>query len=423
MGGSLTKQAIDGLVVRARAGSGKQLELIDDREPGLRIRAGARVATWSLLARLPDGKKIRVSLGTWPGMSIADARRAAQDKRRSIDNGIDPNQQKRDASQQAEQALKRQITLSNALDRYESEHLSQHRRGAATRRAIDGKRGLLRAFAHSDISLITRSDVLAALRAHSKEAPIAANRCLAYSNAFFNWCVQQEILEVNPSTKVKKPAKERQRDRYHSLDELREIWAATEKMAYPFGPLYRLLIVLPMRRDEIAAMPVAELELSGSGLSNEGIWTLPSARTKRSNALRVPLSNLAGSIIAEALSDPLRPQDSAYVFTTTGDTPVSGFTKAKRRLDDLIQQARDVKSISGNSESMAHWVVHDLRTTFNTLACDLLRADIAVVDRILNHVASATTSKVMRVYNRSELFEPRKEVLERWAELIAEKVV
>ncbi len=41
-----------------------------------------------------------------------------------------------------------------------------------------------------------------------------------------------------------------------------------------------------------------------------------------------------------------------------------------------------------------------------------------MVDRILNHVATAMTSKIMRVYNKSELFEPRKRVMRDWAEMI-----
>lgn len=45
-------------------------------------------------------------------------------------------------------------------------------------------------------------------------------------------------------------------------------------------------------------------------------------------------------------------------------------------------------------------------------------ADVAVVDRILHHVAAATTSKIMRVYDKSELFEPRRKVLGDWAALI-----
>jgi integrase len=76
-----------------------------------------------------------------------------------------------------------------------------------------------------------------------------------------------------------------------------------------------------------------------------------------------------------------------------------------------------------NAGAMRHWVVHDLRTTFSTLACDILLADVAVVDRILNHVASVTTAKVRRVYNRSEMFEPRKAVLEQWADLVVRKVI
>ena len=67
---------------------------------------------------------------------------------------------------------------------------------------------------------------------------------------------------------------------------------------------------------------------------------------------------------------------------------------------------------------MEHWTIHDLRTTFSTLACEKLGADIAVVDRILNHVATATTSKIMRTYNKSELFEPRKQVMRAWASLL-----
>lgn len=42
----LNRQLIDGLIVRARTVKGRQLELVDEREAGLRIRAGERSATW-----------------------------------------------------------------------------------------------------------------------------------------------------------------------------------------------------------------------------------------------------------------------------------------------------------------------------------------------------------------------------------------
>ena len=69
------------------------------------------------------------------------------------------------------------------------------------------------------------------------------------------------------------------------------------------------------------------------------------------------------------------------------------------------------------------WRLHDLRTTFNTHSCERLKVDAAVADRILNHVATATTSKIMRVYNKSELFEERKVALQAWERLLSDDVL
>lgn len=431
MAAVLTKATID--AATAKIGKGQRVELIDDREPGLRIRIGERSAKWSVLVRTHLGEKIRVPLGAWPALGIADARKAAQDTKRDVERGGNPNEAKRAAARAAEIAARNRRSLSDVLDEYETAKLASLRRGAAARRALDGKKGLLRDVLAREPASITRADIADAVRRHAKTSPIAANRALAYARAFFNWCVAEEIIEANPAGTVKKPAKENQRDRFHTLEELREIWDAAGTLGYPFGPLYRLLAVLPMRREEIAAMPVAELDLGSDAEPAGGVWTLPGARTKRDNALRVPLSPLARSIIKEALADPARPKDSPYLFTTTGDTPVSGFAKGKRRLDKAIADARaKVAGVAaGNAgtqdgsapAAMPHWTIHDLRTTFTTLACDLLGVDQAVADRILNHVASATTSKIMRVYNKSELFEPRKAALCAWAALIEADVL
>ena len=424
MASTLNKLTIDAMVARARSQKGPQLELVDDHERGLRIRAGERVATWSVLVSLRDGKRSRVSLGNWTGIGIAEARRLAQDKKREIAHGDDPNEKRREAVKDAARAAKTQRKLSDVLDEYERLKLSQLRTTEQTRRALDGPSGLLRAFANRDIGSISREDMVDAVRVHAKRAPIAANRSLAFAKAFFNWCIDQGIIASSPAATVKKPSKERTRDRYHTLDELIEIWNAMGDLGYPFGPLYRLLTVLPMRREEIAAMPVSELDLAPGGNPDDAVWMLPAERTKRANALRVPLSPLARRLIVEAMSSPDKPARSPYVFSMTGDTSVSGYSKAKRRLDAIIQEKRELAAKADDREAvpMVHWTMHDMRTTFSTLACEVLGAEISVVDRILNHVATATTSKIMRVYNKSELFEPRKRVLREWAELIEREV-
>lgn len=430
MATALTKTAIDALVARARGQKGPQLELIDDREPGLRIRAGERSASWSLSVRLKNGQRTRITLGAWPGMGIADARRVAQDKKREIAEGVDPNAAKRAAARAAEQAAKSRRSLSEVLDQYDAAKLAHLRRGAAVRRALDGKKGLLRDILNREPREITRTDIADAVRKLAKTSPISANRSLAYARAFFNWCVHEEIMEANPAGTLKKPTPERSRDRYHTVDELAEIWAAADTLGYPFGPMYRLLIALPMRREEIAAMPVAELDLGPDDDPTQGVWTLPADRTKNGQALRVPLSPLARSIIKEALADKKRTVDGTdangrkvpnpYVFSSTGYSAVSGFAKGKRRLDAAIAAARAERAAKAgaDAEEMPHWIIHDLRTTFATMASDRLGIDQSVTDRCLNHTASATTSKIMRTYNRSDRFEDRRTALCAWASLI-----
>ncbi len=428
MAASLTKNGIEALILKAKNGASGQLELRDDREPGLRIRAGQRSASWSYWARLKNGQPTRIKLGSWPGMGIAEARTAAQEARAKIVQGHDLNEEKRVATREAALEVRTRTTLKDVLDLYEELILAQHRRGAQTRRALDGKKGLMTTLANRKPASITRAEISDLVKKHARQAPISANRKLAYASAFFNWCVEEEILTDSPAKNIRKPAKENERDRFHTLEELREVWAATAGLGYPFEQLYRLLIVLPMRREEISAMPVVDLTVGDDNTPDQGIWALPAGRTKNAKALRVPLSPLARSIILEALNHKERPKESKLLFSTTGETSVSGFTKAKRRIDKAIHATR----IKGAEEAgidpetverMPHWTVHDLRTTFNTHACEILGVPPHVADRILNHVATATRSKIMRVYNKSEMFDARKTALCDWADLLSNRVI
>ena len=420
----LNRQAIEAFITTVRAGQSGQSELADDREPGLRIRVGDRTATWFLMVRLGNGKRTRIKLGGYPALGLSAARELARAKRFETVGGADPNALKRETKRQAVRKRETERKLGEVLDQYERQKLSQLRHGGQARRAIDGNSGLLRAFISRGINDIERSDIVAAVRIHAERAPIAANRTLAFTKAFFNWCVDQEIVAVNPAATIKRPTKERTRDRFHTLDELIEIWVAMGDLGYPFEHLFRLLVVIPMRREELAGMPISELDLAVGGDADNAVWVLPAARTKRANALRVPLSPLTVSIIKEAIAAPDRPKSSPFVFSMTGDTSVSGYAKAKRRLDRIIHENRIEKAeVEGMPlVAMLHWTIHDLRTTFSTLACEVMGADMAVTDRILNHVATATRSKIMRIYNKSEMFEPRKRVLREWAALIEREV-
>ncbi|MEO0461758.1 MAG: integrase arm-type DNA-binding domain-containing protein [Pseudomonadota bacterium] len=262
IGTQISRNAIEKLMLDARI-QGKQLELSDIREPGLRIRAGQRAVTWWLNCRLQNGKRTRIKLGQWPGMGIRDARHEARRKRAEILDGMNPNEQRRVAAIELEREARSRRTVSSVLDEYDERHLSTLKRGKATRRALDGPRGLLHDLRNSDIGSPNAMDISQALRESQKRAPIAANRNLAYARAFFNWCKAEQIISDNPAADIRKPARERSRDRVHSVEEIKEIWNASGELGYPFASLVRLLIVIPMKREEVASIRLSELEFDG----------------------------------------------------------------------------------------------------------------------------------------------------------------
>src|SRR5262249_32029643 len=152
------------------------------------------------------------------------------------------------------------------------------------------------------------------------------------------------------------------------------------------------------RLGEVAGMRRDELTDDGA------TWHIPSSRTKNKRPHTVPLAPAAQALI---------PADGKYqlVFTTTGTTPPSGWTRAKRRLDALM--LAEARKQRGKDASIAPWVLHDLRRTAVTGMVELGVLP-HVVETVVNHISGAKAS-VAGVYNRSELLSERKAALQRWA--------
>lgn len=414
MAEKLTANRIEAAIASPRPKGGKRLVLRDDREPNLRLQVGERAASWFATPRLKDGKRVSVTLGRWPAMGIADARRAAQDVRRLVDAGVNPNEQKREAAREARDRK----SLRELLDLYHGASLAQLRRGEAAKRAIE--QALAKAL-DRDPQTLTRRDIAEPVDRLALKSPISANRSLAYIKAFLTWAVGRGHIAANPAQGIAKPSAEVARDRTPSLPELIEIWQAAGELGFPFGPAVRLLIATAMRREEIGGMLIGEIDLTDAECA---VFTLPVARSKNKRALRVPLSPLTRAVLVEAMADEKRPGDAQLIFTTTGESVISGWSKAKRRLDAIIvaNRAKVAAETGVDPAPLEPWRLHDLRRSFATLACDVLHVDPAVCDRVLNHVAASTSTTVSRVYGRSEMFDQRKAALFAWGELLRQHI-
>ena len=227
----------------------------------------------------------------------------------------------------------------------------------------------------------------------ARGAPIHANRVLAYLRRLFNWAVERDIIAVSPAEKIKAPTAERSRDRTLSTAELVAVWNGASALGPPFDAFVHLLILTGQRLREVAGARWTEFDLV------QAEWAIPGSRTKNGSAHIVHLAPMAVSVLAGA------PKflDSQYVFTTTGRSPISGFSKMKAKLDGL--------------SGVRNWTIHDLRRTFATIGTGELGIDPVVMDKILNHRSGVVTG-VAAVYQRHAYLEQRKGAMATWANCI-----
>jgi integrase len=252
------------------------------------------------------------------------------------------------------------------------------------------------------VAEITGADVTEAIsKIVQRGSPVAASRFRAWISKFFSYAVAHHLRPDNPAKATESPVamKDIRRDRRLSDHELNLVWRCAELVGYPFGPAFQLLILTGQRRSEVLEASWDEFNLTTA------TWVIKSTRSKNGIEHVVPLSDAAMRIL-QCLP---RVGHSQFLFTTTGTSPVSGVSKAKTRLDQLISAANGGQSISA-------WRMHDLRRTFVS-GCARLRIPSEVVERTINH-ASESFGGVRGVYNVYRYEEERRTAMQYWADYI-----
>jgi integrase len=238
---------------------------------------------------------------------------------------------------------------------------------------------------------------------------VSAHRLLfADLRPFFKWAKKRISLEANPMADADAPKPAKSRERTLEEREIIAFWQAAGEASWPFASIYKLLLLTGARREEVAGMKWSELDFDA------GVWLLPGSRTKNGRDHRIPLASQAVAIpdrlgIA-AIKAGLGYRDGHLVFSTTGRSPPSGFSKAKRALDAAMQEILGTK--------FKQWRVHDLRRTCAT-GMENLGIDTRVVETALNHVCG-TKAGIVGVYQRSEHREAVKAAFEAWGHYVAE---
>ncbi len=372
---------------------GKKDRLAFDTEcRGLGVRASTN-GTRTFIVQWTDpatAQKRREPLGVWGGIMVDQARDAARARLGDVAKGIDPRAIRLAARAKAEaERAETKLTFDALIDDWASLHLAARR----PRYRAEAVRAIKVAFADylkRPAARVTRSDAVDVLdQLIRADTPAIAGRTLAYARACYGWAEKRGKVPANPFSGLPIPTGVEARERVLSSEELGRVWNAAYAMMEPWGPLFRILVLTLARREEVAAMRWSELS------PDLTTWTIPGVRMKRGRAHIIALSDPA----RDALGAVTRIKGQDLVFSTTGNTHVSGFTKAKAALDKAAK--------------VTDWRLHDFRRT-GVSALASMGFDSIVADKLLAH-QPGKLSGVARVYQRHDFAPERKAALEAWA--------
>ena len=363
-----------------------RVDYFDESLPGFCVRVTKTgVKTFSIMYR-HNGRLRRYTIGNYPPLTLADARRRGKDALRQVELGHDPAEEKK----RERQAETFEELSKDFMERYSKKRKRSWRED---QRIID--KYLVPRFKNVRAKDLSRSDVRVMLEAIAEKAPVQANRVLALLRKLYNWGISQDLVEHNPCQAVPRPGKETRRDRVLNADELREVWKAIEAEQPLVAGLFKIRILTLQRGAEVSSMRWEDLDSRG------GWWTIPAERSKNGLPHRVPLDAAALRVLKnmkrerdDAKSESRRSSPWVFPNRRRPDAPIAELQKAVQR----IRRASGVE-----------FRAHDLRRTGASLMTGMGIPRLTV-GKILNHAEPGVTA----VYDRHSYDREKRDALDRW---------
>jgi integrase len=354
---------------------------------------------WRLKYRIAGREKL-LSIGRYPTVSLKAARESREQAKGLLAGGGDPSEAKKSDRRAAE------TSASNTFRAIADEYVAKIRREGRAEATITKAEWLL-GFANEKLGFrpirdITAPEVLGVLRSVERNGRHeSAQRLRSVIGRVFRYAVATARAENDPTFALRGALTRPTVTSRAAITDKKAFGALLRAIdTYPGQPTTRaalkLMALLFPRPGELRFAHWAEFDL------DQGVWTIPAARTKMRRAHRVPLPSQA----VEILSD-------LHAITGAGALVLPSLQSPNRPMSENTLNAALRRLGYGKDEATAH----GFRATFSTIANESGRWHPDAIERALAHIEA---SSVRKAYARGEHWDERVRMGIWWASLLDE---
>ena len=396
--GKLTAKMVTQLSEPGRYGDGNGLYL---------VVSPAGTKSWVQRVQI-DGKRSDKGLGGTAKVSLASARKTVAATRAPIQNGKNPFEAGHvPAPVKETPAIP---TFEVAAEAVSDLNVGEWGEGTAKRwlrrlelHAFPTLKDLpIDEFTYNDIA-----ELLNPLRAENHETARKVRQALTM---VFDWAKVKGHRVDNPADSALNSIlrKVKHVPEHHKALHYTEVAAAIRKVQFGYalrvtGLAFEFLILTAARTSEIRGMVWAEVDLENA------IWEIPASRMKAKRSHRVPLSAQAVAILRQCryIPDPDADDDSIFQLVEVTDGHVFRMPTGKPLSENSLLDRCEKDRIGATP--------HGFRTSFRGWAKAEYGARFEAIELALAH--SIGTS-VTQAYDREDLLEERREIMQAWASFL-----
>lgn len=356
---------------------------------------------WRLKYRFA-GKEKKLALGTYPDVSLSDARKGRDNARELIAEGKDPSLEKQRRKTRA------RVDAGNTFEVIATEYIEHKSRdgarpwAAATRTKAEWLQAELNpSIGRIPVADVEPADILAAVKRFEAAGKLeSARRALQFVGSVMRYAVATSRLASDPSRDLKGALLTPKVSHRAAIIDPVELGGLLRAIEGYQGnaSTYLALRLAPhvfQRPGELRRAEWSEIDLEAA------VWTIPAEKMKMRRPHVVPLSEQSVAILREA--EALRHEDVSNVFPgiRTPARPISENTlnAALRRLGYSKEQA----------------TAHGFRATATTLLNESGKWSPDAIERALAHADKDT---VRAAYNRGGYWEERVQMAQWWSDYL-----